>query len=471
MNSKCPIFNVEEIVSAIDGKILMGESLTEVYGVCTDTRKISPGDLFIALKGENFDGNFFLREAEQKGAKALITSNDYCSSEEFKIAVIYVDDCLKALGDLAKFHRLKFELPVVCVTGSNGKTSTKEMLFSILSQNNKTLKTEGNLNNLIGLPMQLLNITKEHEKAVFEIGMNRFGEIERLAEMAVPHVGVITNIARAHLENLHTLESVRDAKGEIIHRVSKNGFMVFSGDHDYGSFYKRKSQERGLQVQTFGSSDRNSLFFEDVCFPYENGTKFSLFYNGEKREAWIPQFGCHSVLNAVAAATVATCLSVSMEEIVRGLRDSSSLPMRMKIKPIPDYENSFLIDDSYNANPDSMLSSFKTAIILKRESKLFVVLGDMSELGELKSELHKDLILNLLKMSTKKNCVFILVGLLMTEAAEEIKKDFNFVNFKAFEFLDDALSWFYENFAKGDWVLVKGSRVSRMERFSEEILN
>ena len=227
------MFNVEEIVSAIGGRILIGDNLTGVYGVSTDTRKISSGDLFIALKGENFDGNLFLKEAEQKGAKALIASKDYRSKEEFEIPIIYVDDCLKALGDLAKFHRLKFELPVVCVTGSNGKTSTKEMLFSILSQNNKTLKTEGNLNNLIGLPMQLLNITKEHEKAVFEIGMNRFGEIDRLAEMAVPKVGVITNIARAHLESLHTLESVRDAKGEIINRISENGFMVFSGDNDY----------------------------------------------------------------------------------------------------------------------------------------------------------------------------------------------------------------------------------------------
>tara|TARA_B100000686_G_scaffold330172_1_gene392151 strand:- start:14336 stop:15733 length:1398 start_codon:yes stop_codon:yes gene_type:complete len=465
------MFNVEEIVSAIGGRILIGDNLTGVYGVSTDTRKISSGDLFIALKGENFDGNLFLKEAEQKGAKALIASKDYRSKEEFEIPIIYVDDCLKALGDLAKFHRLKFELPVVCVTGSNGKTSTKEMLFSILSQNNKTLKTEGNLNNLIGLPMQLLNITKEHEKAVFEIGMNRFGEIDRLAEMAVPKVGVITNIARAHLESLHTLESVRDAKGEIINRISENGFMVFSGDDDYESFYKQKSEERGLQVQTFGFSDHNSLFFEDICFPYDNGTKFSLFYHSEKKEAWIPQFGYHNVLNAVAASTVATCLGVSIEEIVQGLRSSSSLPMRMTVKPIPDYKNSFLIDDSYNANPDSMLSSFDTAIVLKRESKLFVVLGDMSELGELESELHKDLILNLLKISTEKNCVFILVGVLMTEAAEKIKKDFNFVNFEGFEFFEDALSWFYNNFAKGDWVLVKGSRVSRMERFSEEILN
>ena len=465
------MFTLKEISSAIDGRILLGENETEIYGVSTDTRKISKGDLFIALRGERYDGNSFLREAERKGAKALITDNDYSTSKEFKSEIIYVDDCLEALGDLARFYRLKFDLPVVCVTGTNGKTSTKEMLFSIFSQKNNTLKTEGNLNNLIGLPMQIFNLEKEHKKAVFEIGMNRVGEIDRLSEIAIPQVGVITNIGKAHLESLCTLESVRDAKGEMINRISEDGFMVFSGDDKNKSFFKKKSEDRGLKVLTFGTSDCNDLFFEDVFFPYENGTKFNLFCHGEKNKVWIPQFGYHSVLNAVAAATASICLGVSIAEIIEGLRQSSNLPMRMKVRPIPKYENSFLIDDSYNANPDSMLSSFSTATILKKEAKLFIVLGDMSELGKLKSELHAELIRDLFKMSIGKNCVFILVGLLMTEAAEEIRKDTDLINLESFMSLEDSLSWFYENFSKGDWVLVKGSRVSRMERFSEEILN
>ncbi len=465
------MFTIKEIASAVNGKILSGNNLTEIYGVCTDTRKIRPDDLFVALKGDNFDGNSFLEEADSRGAKGLITNVDYSSFKEFKSAVIHVKDCLKALGDLAKFYRLRFKIPVVCVTGSNGKTTTKEMLFSILSQKNKVLKTEGNLNNLIGLPMELLNLTKEHEKAVFEIGMNRVGEIDRLSEIAAPQVGVITNIARAHLERLLTLESVRDAKGEMIDRISENGFLVFSGDDEYKAFFKKKSEHRGLQVLTFGSSNRNDLFFEDILFPYENGTKFNLFFNGEKKNVWIPHFGYHNVLNAVAAATAAACLGSTIEEIIEGLRQASSLPMRMEIKPIPSFENSFLIDDSYNANPDSMLSSFKTAIILKGQAKLFIVLGDMSELGECKSEIHESLIRDLLRMSVAKKCVFILVGLLMTEAVNEIKRDSNLNNVKSFQLLEDALSWFRKNFSDGEWVLVKGSRMSRMERFSERILN
>ena len=465
------MFTIEEIASAVNGKILSGNKLTEIYGVCTDTRKICPGNLFIALKGDNFDGNSFLEEADNRGAKGLVTNVDNTSFKEFKSAVIYVKDCLEALGDLAKIYRLRFKIPVVCVTGSNGKTTTKEMLFSILGQKNKVLKTEGNLNNLIGLPMELFNLRKEHEKAIFEIGMNRVGEISRLSEIAAPHVGVITNIARAHLERLITLESVRDAKGEMINRISENGFLVFSGDDQHKDFFKKKSENRGLQVLTFGSSNQNDLFFKDILFPYEKGTKFNLFFNGEKKNVWIPQFGYHNVLNAVAAATAATCLGSTIEEIIEGLRQTSSLRMRMEIKPVPNFENSFLIDDSYNANPDSMLSSFKTAIILKGQAKLFVVLGDMSELGECKSEIHLSLIQDLLRISVAKKCVFIFVGLLMTDAVNEIKRDSNLGNVKSFQLLEDALSWFRKNFSDGDWVLVKGSRMSRMERFSEGILN
>ena len=471
-NLKGQIFTVKEVISAVDGNILMGDSSIKIYGVSTDTRKINSGDLFIALKGENFDGNSFLEEADRKGASALVTSLDSPLSREFNGAVIQVRDCLKAYGDLARFYRLRFELPVVCITGSNGKTSTKEMLFSILNQKNKVLKTEGNLNNLIGLPMQLLNLKSEHEKAVFEIGMNRPGEIGRLSEIAVPHLGVITNIARAHLERLHTVASVRDAKGEMIDRISEDGFMIFYGDDAHSTFYTEKSKNRGLQVLTFGSSKRNNIFFKDVVFPYKNGTKFNIFMNGEKKSVWTPQFGYHNVLNAVAAATAASCLGSSLEEIIEGLRKAKSLPMRMTVKAIPNAKGSFLIDDSYNANPDSMLSSFKTAMILKGQAKLFVFFGDMNELGESEFELHSSLIRDLQRISIDSQCVFIFVGIIMSAAVEEIKSYSNLEdNVQSFEFFEEALSWFYENFSNGDWVLVKGSRLSRMERFSEEILN
>ena len=376
------IFDVQKIAQIVRGKLHKGEGpLGVVSGCSVDSRTVQAGDLFIPLRGKNFDGHDFLLEAVQKGAAACL-SEDLCAG--LKVPVIGVEDTLTALGDLAGSTRASFNGPVAAVTGSSGKTTTKEMLASILALTGAGLKTEGNFNNLIGLPLTLLRLENEHKWIVLEMGTNRRGEITRLTAIADPHVGIITNVGPSHLEGLHGLDGVARAKGELFASLKKDSFAVINADDQR---VVNIPVANGVERVLFGMSPEALVRAEDVAVGPES-VSFRLLIPGGTYPVCLPICGKHNVSNALAAAAAAVCLGVADKMIVRGLENFTRLQGRMEISPIrPDI---LLVDDSYNANPLSMKAALTALAEMTGAGRRVAVLGDMLELGDESRELHRE---------------------------------------------------------------------------------
>ena len=262
--SMAAVFSANEIVAAMGGKLIRGDGSAHAAGVSTDTRTLETGELFIALKGPNFDGSQFLAQAMEKKAAGLIVEQDAEVPDGDVVFVVEVADTLRALGDLASAYRNRFDIPVVGVTGSNGKTTTKEMIAALLSCKGETCKSQGNLNNLVGLPHQVLRLTEEHSYAVFEMGMNAPGEIGRLAEIARPEVAVITNVGPAHIEGLGSVEAVRDAKGEILEAIPPGGVAVLSNEDEHSRVLAESRESAGGRVIRFGFSQESDFWADEI---------------------------------------------------------------------------------------------------------------------------------------------------------------------------------------------------------------
>ena len=374
-----------EIVSALQGARISGSRKHVFRGLSTDSRQISQGYLFWALKGEKYDGHDFALKAVENGASGLVLERDCPSSilrEE--ISVIYVQDTLKALGDLAAWWRAEHHVAVIAVTGSAGKTTTKEMTASILQLSNETLKSKGNFNNLIGVPLTLLSLDDRHKAAVLEIAMNRPGEIGRLTEIADPSIGVITNVGKAHLEGVGDLKGVARAKVELLEKISPDALVVLNGDDqllmEAASPFNRKKV-------TFGLGPKNDLRADKVQNMGPKGLSFELQY-GEKTVAVklnVP--GIQNLFNALAASAVAFCLDKPAEQIAEGLRLFRGIQGRFTVSELAG--GATLVDDTYNANPLSLnaaMQSLKSFVLEK--GKLIVGLGEMLELGEETKRAH-----------------------------------------------------------------------------------
>lgn len=368
---------LSEIASAINAETSHEAEITEI---CTDTRQLSKGCLFIALKGENFDAHDFVPKAFELGAAACITERkiDGCDC-------IIVDDCRKALRDIAHFYRNKFNLFLVGVTGSVGKTTTKEMIALALSSKLNTLKTQGNLNNEIGLPKTLFNLTSEHQAAVIEMGMSHFGEISRLTRTASPlSAGVITNIGFSHIENLKSQDGILQAKLEILKGMADNEPLVVNGDDERLSQLKTKFT--GRPVYYYGIDNPENDFSAENIHEESGKTYFELNYSGKKIPAEIPCVGKHNVMNAAAAFAVGTLNGLSAEEIVSALKKYKPDGMRQNIV---DKNGITVIIDCYNASPDSMRASLNVLAGMECDGRKIAVLGDMLELGESSETLHR----------------------------------------------------------------------------------
>lgn len=462
--SMAAVFSANEIVAAVDGRLIRGDGSAHAAGVSTDTRTLEAGELFVALKGPNFDGAQFLPQATGKKAAGVVVAQGVDVPDGDAAFVVEVADTLRALGDLARTYRNRFEIPVVGVTGSNGKTTTKEMIAALLSKRGETCKSEGNLNNLVGLPHQIFQLREEHASAVFEMGMSEAGEISRLAEIARPRIAVITNVGPAHIEGLGSVEAVRDAKGEILEAIPPGGVAVLSNEDEHSRFLAERYESKGGRVIRFGFS-QESDFWADGIHITPDGARFTLHCPDGESEVRIEALGRHNVQNALAAAACASALGVGLGEMADGLSRAVLPKMRLQAREMPGRGDIRLLDDSYNANPESVAQALETASALSGGGRLISVLGDMAELGPVAESAHREVGR---KIAAGGVDLFVGVGPLMRLASDEARRagmdGARILNFDTPEQVASSLS---DRLLSGDWVLVKGSRSMMMERVIE----
>jgi UDP-N-acetylmuramoyl-tripeptide--D-alanyl-D-alanine ligase len=348
-------------------------------GVSTDTRTLRAGELFFALQGPNFDGNRFIEIAAEHNAAGAVVSR----GSQVDLPNIEVDDTRIALGILAAEWRRQMPATVVGVTGSNGKTTLRELIASCLSQSSETLATRGNLNNDIGVPLSLLRLDKKHCYAVIELGANHPGEIASLAEIAEPDVVVISNAAPAHLEGFGSLEGVSRGKAEILLQQKRPRIAVLNADDQFFSYWSSLVQD--IDLISFGVENEATITASDVE-AYAGGSRFTLRLPGQDLAITLPLPGAHNVLNACAAAAVAYGLQTDARDIKKGLE--SVTPVAGRLQPITGVAGASLYDDSYNANPASVMAAAK--FLAEKDGESFLVLGDMGELGSDEVILHSD---------------------------------------------------------------------------------
>ncbi len=378
-----PAFSLEEIVAATGADTAQREK-DNFTDVVTDTRKISEGVLFVALRGERFNGEDFAGEALSKGAAGVMVSTA-CPAEKLRDirgTVLRVKDTQRAYQQIAHLWRRKFRLPVIAITGSNGKTTTKELVAAVLSAKGPVLKTQGNFNNEIGLPLTLLGLRREHRAAVVEIGMRGLGQIEALAPIAEPSVGIVTNVGETHLELLGTMENIARAKAELVEAIPSGGTVILNGDNDYVAAMREKAAP-GVRVLTFGLEREADVRGRDIRIE-ENVTRFTADCGKESCEYLLPMVGQHNVYNALAAITAGIALGLSSEEIREGLSHSEAAKMRFEVQQKGEYR---IVNDAYNASPMSMTAAIRTLSELAPGRKI-AVMGDMLELGAASEEAH-----------------------------------------------------------------------------------
>lgn len=419
----------------------------QVLSICTDTRKITHGSLFIALVGERFDGNDFVDAAFEKGAVAAVCSRPVNATGE----VLVVENTGKALLQIAAYYRSLFSIPFVGITGSVGKTTTKEMVYAVLSEKFNTLKNEGNLNNEIGLPTTVFRLDSDYEAAILEMGMSAFGEISRLSAVAQPNVGIITKIGVSHIEHLGSREGILKAKLEILDGLKPGAPLIVNGDDDLLSTVKLSDR----RVITFGI-ENESCDYRAVDIE-QNGysTSFTVLFGGGKQSVTIPTVGTHNVYNALSAFAAGIFLGVSAPDAAKGLANYVTSGMRQNVR---DFSGITVIEDCYNASPDSVRAAVEVLCGMDAGSKTFVF-GDMLELGDIAEQAH----LEVGRLVAQKGIDRIYTyGKMAALAAEEAEKSgVGFV--KAF---DDKLALAAElkaTLVSGDAVLFKASRGMKLE--------
>jgi UDP-N-acetylmuramoyl-tripeptide--D-alanyl-D-alanine ligase len=365
---------------------ILGAKLSDVdlnasfESVSIDSRTIKNGELFFAIKGENFDGHHFVEEAAKKGAIAAVVSQPV----DLKIPQIIVDDTILALGQLAQWHRQQFNVPVIAVTGSCGKTTTKAMLASIFSQRGKTLSPISSFNNNIGLPLTLLQLDHSYQTVVLELGANHPGEIAGLVKIAKPQVAAVTIVAPVHLEGFGTLENIAAAKGEIFAELDSEGVAVINADDPSSASWQQ--QLSGKKVLRFARQNEADLSAKDVAMNAEGQAEFTLVTKVGEIRISLPVLGEHNITNALAASACALACDLSLADIKAGLEAMKPVAKRMIRHQLAS--GAILIDDTYNANP----LAFKAAISVLRQTGLptALVMGDMGELGSDAEQIHRD---------------------------------------------------------------------------------
>lgn len=454
--------NLEKAASAVSGSLINADKDELVKSVITDSRKAEEGAVFVALRGEHSDGHEYVEKAISNGAVCAIVEKGRLSDKN--IPLIEVENTLRALGDLAAAYRSEFSLPCVAVTGSVGKTSTRDMIHSVLSEKYNTLKTSKNYNNEIGLPLTVFGLNSEHEMMVLEMGMSGFGEISRLAEIAKPETAVITNIGLAHIEKLGSRENILKAKLEIIEGMNDDGAVILNGDDP---LLWKLSGTLPYETLYYGIENKAcDLIAEDIK-KYSSSTEFRVKIDGEeyKFETGVP--GGHHVYNALAAILIGIRYSVPIKSIAEGVKKFVPDGLRQNIISLKDY---VIIKDCYNASPDSMKSGIEVleaTLANKRERKYkrTAVLGDMLELGDISAEEHRKIGALVAKHNVDR---LITVGKMAEFIAKgAIEEGFSASDTFSFPDNESVIKNIYSIIKPGDIILFKGSRGMKLEEIAD----
>ncbi|HSC47355.1 MAG TPA: UDP-N-acetylmuramoyl-tripeptide--D-alanyl-D-alanine ligase [Gammaproteobacteria bacterium] len=442
---------LSDVAAATQGRLLGADR--EFGRVVQDTRKLGQGDLFVAIKGEHYDGHDFISQAERQGAAGAMVARRTTS----KLAQVQVEDTRLALGAYAAHWRRRFDLPLVGVTGSNGKTTVKEMLASILRQRGATLATRGNMNNDIGMPLTLLELETTHRAAVIEMGTNHPGEIAYLARLAAPTVGVVTNAGPAHLEFLVDIDGVAREKGALFACLAEDGTAVINADDPHAAQWREVAGRR--RVYTFGFSEQAD--FRPLPRLLEptagGGWHFHLVCPAGEADVAVSLPGRHNVANALAAAAGAIAAGATLAEVRAGLAEAPATSGRLI--PGEGWNGSRLIDDTYNANPLSLRAAMEYAVALG--GRTWLVLGDMGELGNTAETLHKECGVEARSLGIER---LFSLGPMSRHAADAFG-----TGARWFDELGLLVRTLQAELGPGVTLLVKGSRSMRMERVVEAL--
>lgn len=442
--------SLKQIAEFINGKCVNCEDI-DILSVTTDTRKIENGCLFVALKGDRFDGHDFLVEAIKKGAAAVVSEKRAAEISE-KIPVIEVKNTYDALLDIAKGYRETLKTKVIGVTGSVGKTTTKDMIAAVLSQEMLTSKTDGNFNNHIGVPKTIFDINESTEASVIEMGMNHLGEISRLTRAAKPDIAVLTCIGVSHIENLGSRENILKAKLEILESMSEDAPVIINQDNDILSDIKELGKRKIIRVSAEGNDA--DVTARNISYAAE-GSRFDIYLNNEFFvNVFLPAVGIHNVQNALLATAVGIEFNLSELQIAAGLSSYVPSGMRQKINRLGDIT---FIEDCYNASPQSMMASVSVLSTVSREGRKIAVLGDMLELGDIAENEHYEVG----KFAGERCDEVICTGNL----AKKIKQGAEDVNCHSvfFDDISETVDYLVKNLKKGDCVLFKASHSMKFE--------
>ena len=460
---------IKDIVEITNGKLICGNKEQEVESFCKDTRIIKKDEVYVGIKGENFDGNIFWKDALEKDASTVIVQNVDFEKENIGIYkdrnIVLVEDTIKAISEIAKLKRSLYNIPVVGITGSVGKTSTKDIIANVVSQKYKTLKTEGNLNNNIGVPFTILNL-RDHEALVIEMGMNHLGEIRNLTKIAKPTISVITNVGTSHIGNLGSRENILKAKLEILEGMEKQ-IVVINNDNDMLHKWKEENEDNtDIDIKTFGIDNLSECMAKNIEKD-ENRSKFICNLKGDEFLVEVPVGGDSFILNALCAALVGRMLDLSTEEIQKGIATFKLTQKRREIIKLKN--NITLINDSYNASFESMKAGVKHLAEEVNAKRKIAVLGDMFELGSFSEELHRKVGEEVAK--NKIDLLFAIGDNSKFIVEEAIKNGMNENNIYYCKDKNELIEKIKNTMEEGDAYLIKASNGMKLFEIVEDLKN
>lgn len=429
-----------------------------VCGITTDSRKITEGVLFVALKGENFNGEDFAEDALKKGAAAVLVSKT-ANTQHISGVILKVEDTLKAYQQLAGNWRSKFQIPVIAVTGSTGKTTTKDLTAAALNSLGTIQKTSANYNNEIGVPLTLLGIENNHKAAVVEIGMRGLHQIEYLAKFVQPTIGIVTNVNETHIELLGSIENIAKAKGELVETIPEGGTVILNADDKNVAAMKNLAKP-GVKILTYGIENAADISAENIVVG-EVSTEFTAKFGNETYDFEIPVIGRHNVLNALAAIGAGLTLGLSLEKIQRGFSTLATTKMRFEVVR---RDGVIIVNDAYNASPASMRAAIQTVSTVY-EGRKIAVLGDMLELGEISEKVHKNIGAELVKNNFEILITLGELGKFIAQGAE----DAGLKNIFTTSTHEQAAKKILAIMQEGDTILFKASHGMHMEKIIELI--
>ena len=447
--------SILQIVDLSGAKLEQGDGKKAVERISTDSRTIKKGELFVALRGENFDGHKFVGATAKAGAAGAIVDLKWKGRVPKKFAIIRAQDSLLAYQNLAANYRKSLPIKVLAITGSNGKTSTKDFGASVLGRKFRVTKTQGNFNNHVGLPRTILEATARDEVAVWEIGMNHPGEVAPLAKIAAPDAAIITNIGIAHIEFMGTLEAIAKEKGALVEAVGAEGTVILNADDPFSKGIAGRSHARVIFAGTKDGTIRAIDIQQSA-----DGSEFTIFEGAHRCRAQLSVPGLHMVQNALLAVAAGRVFGIPLEECAIGLTTAPLTKARLQIKEINGVQ---FLDDSYNANPDSMKAALQTLVELDTDGKRIAVLGEMRELGEETQRGHEEVGEEAAAFGIDQLIGIGEMGAVISRAAENAGLEKS----AAVGSTSEAAELLRNIAAPGDLVLIKGSRLARTENVIE----